>query len=353
MYRVGLIGNRAHQMTYGPIIEARDDCRIVAAAEHNAEKAKPLESHFGVSCSADYDAVLEDPNVDVVSIATDFYLKRRLITKAVACGKHVLVDKSLARTVREARETIEGTQGGKAKIALSYAHRYQPTFAKLTEAVRAGACQRVTAFTHHFVRQFPDSDLMAYVSYPTPPRVNGGGELMNLGSHPVDIMYRLFGLPRRVYCHVETAYWGEYYRDLGTEDMATLLCEYDGFAATIVTGRGKVREEQPAVNTIEMICEGEWIRIDAQENTYLANGRAVGVPDLPLPPAESCVQHLFDCIESDSEPESGLENGLAVAEITTAGYQSAASGQFVQLPLQDENHPMIDVDEQVIDGYLD
>ena len=42
-----------------------------------------------------------------------------------------------------------------------------------------------------------------------------------------------------------------------------------------------------------------------------------------------------------------------MAEITTAGYQSAESGGFVALPLEDENHPMIDADEQVIDGYLD
>ncbi|MDP6778541.1 MAG: Gfo/Idh/MocA family oxidoreductase [Candidatus Latescibacteria bacterium] len=199
MYRVGLIGNRAHQMTYGPIIESRDDCQIVAAAEHNAEKAKPLEDRFGVSCACDYDAVLEDPNVDVVSIATDFYLKRSLITKAVACGKHVLVDKSLARTVREARETIEGVRDCKVKIALSYAHRYQPTFVKLGRAVRDGTCRRVAAFTHYFVRQFPDSDLMSYVSYPTPPRVNGGGDLLNLGSHPFDSGYLLFGIPSRVY----------------------------------------------------------------------------------------------------------------------------------------------------------
>ena len=39
-YGVGLIGNRAHQMSYGPILEEREDCRIVAAAEHRADKAR-------------------------------------------------------------------------------------------------------------------------------------------------------------------------------------------------------------------------------------------------------------------------------------------------------------------------
>ncbi len=352
-FRVGLIGNRAHQMTYGPIFQERDDCRIVAAAEHLAEKAKPLEERFGVACLADYDAVLENPEVDLVSIATDFYLKRNLIKKAVACGKHVLVDKPLARTVREAKEIVEAAEGGRVKIVLSYAHRFQPGLARLARALRNGEYGRVVSFTHHFVRQFPDSDLMAYVSYPAPARVNGGGELMNLGSHAVDYLYSVFGLPKRVYCHLETAFWEEYYRDFGTEDMATLLCEYEGFTATIVTGRNKVSEETPAVNTVDVACEGRWVRVDAQGPQYTINGEPVEVAPAPLASAESCVQDLINCILNDAEPKSGVRNGLAVLEMTTAGYQSAAAGEFVDLPLQDENHPMIDPEEQVVDILLD
>ena len=116
MFRVGLIGNRAHQMLFGPIFEGRSDCRIVAAAEHNAEKARPLEQRFKVKCAADYDAVLEDPNVDFVCIATDFYLKRPLILKAIACGKHVLVDKPIGRSVAEAREIARAAEQARIKI---------------------------------------------------------------------------------------------------------------------------------------------------------------------------------------------------------------------------------------------
>jgi hypothetical protein len=50
---------------------------------------------------------------------------------------------------------------------------------------------------------------------------------------------------------------------------------------------------------------------------------------------------------------NGAGNWLAVAEITTAAYQSACSGVWVTLPLADENHPLIAADEQVIDGLLD
>ena len=310
-----------------------------------------MAARFGVACSADYDAVLESPEVDIVSIATDFYLKRTLVSKAIACGKHVLVDKALARTVREAREIVAAAKGASAKIVLSYPFRFQPGLAALSRALKQGQYGRIVSFTHHFVSQFPDSDLMAYVSYPTPALVNGGGELMNLGSHPVDYLYSIFGMPERVYCHVETAFWEACYRPFGTEDIATLFCEYDGFTATILTGRNKVAGERTVVNAVDVMGEGRWVRVDGDSCTI--NGQPVAVASVVLTPSEACVQHLIDCIVGDLEPDTGVDNGLAVAEMTTAGYQSVASGGFVSLPLEDLRHPLIPPNEQVVDGFLD
>ena len=350
MFGIGLLGNRAHQNLLGPLFHGRNDCRIVAAAEHRPDKAQALVQRFGVPCSSDYDSVLEDPRVDIVCIATDFYLKRSLIQKAVACGKHVLVDKPLCRTMREAREIVRAVQAGSVKVFLNYPLRFQASLAKLALAVHGGDYGKVASYVHHSIRQYPDGDLMAYVSYPTPARINGGGELMNLGSHSVDYLYSVFGRPQRVYCRMENLYWDEY-QAFGTEDMATLLCDYETFSALVVTGRNKVRKELPAVNSVDMVCEGRWIRVE--DERYTINGETVDVRCAPLPPRESCVQHLIDCIRDDTEPRTGVQNGLAVAEIVTAAYQSARSGGFVELPLKDENHPLLGHDEQVIDGLLD
>lgn len=350
MFRVGLIGNRAHQMLLGPIFQARGDCKIVAAAEHHPEKARPLEQRFNVKCVADYDAVLENPEVDFVSIATDFYLKRPLILKAIACGKHVLVDKPIGRSVQEAREIVRAAEHARVKIVLTYPLRFQPSLAKLAQAVQSGEYAKVASFNHHWIRQYPDGDLMAYVSYPTPARINGGGELMNHGSHAVDYVYSVFGMPKRVHCTMQNLYWDEY-RQFGTEDMTTLTCDYGTFSARVVTGRTKVLRELPVVNTIDLVCDGRYVRID--DNDYTVNGAPVALPAPPLPPRESTVQHLIDCIIHDRVPLTGVHNGLAVAEIVTAAYQSAQSGGFVELPLCDENHPLILATEQTIDGLLD
>ncbi|MDE2998748.1 MAG: Gfo/Idh/MocA family oxidoreductase [Gemmatimonadota bacterium] len=349
-YGVGLLGNRAHQMSYGPILEARPDCRIVAAAEHRADKAGPLEERFGVVCGPDYNAVLEDPDVQIVSIATDFYLKRPLITKAIACGKHVLVDKPLSRTVREAREISGAAEGSGIRIVLSYPIRYLPGLAALARGIRTGAYANISSYTHHFVRQFKDSDLMQYVSYPTPVNVNGGGELMNLGSHAVDYLHHLFGMPGRIFSSMRNAYWDEY-QAFGTEDMATVVCEYGDFVATLVTGRNKLEEEGPPANAVDVTAQGHWIH--AEPESMLVNGVSLDLPASPVQYSDACVQELIDSIEEDRDPVMSVSDGLAVAEMTTAAYQSAQTGEFVTLPLENVNHPLIDADVQVIEGFLD
>ena len=350
-FRVALIGNRAHQNTYGPIWQNRSDAEIVALAEHNEHKAAALEAQYGLPCSRDYDAVMEREDVDIVCIATDFYLKRWLLPRAVASGKHVLIDKSLARTMREARAIESETVDSKVKIQLAYPHRFYPGFRALIQRVKSGEYERPVSWTNHFIRQFPDGDLNQYVSYPTAANVNGGGELMNLGSHPVDLIHHAFGMPDRVYAHFETAYWPDYYDRFGTEDAVTLMCEYDCFVATVVVGRNRVPSEGNAVDSIDLWCKG--IHARATVDTLHENGQSMDIEIPQLVAAAACVQNLIDAIEKDTPLESSIPDGVAATEITTAGYQSAASRSFVNLPLEDDRHPMISDDNQIVEGYLD
>jgi len=350
-FRVALIGNRAHQNTYGPLWRDRQDAEIVALAEHHDQKAKALEDLYGLPCSRDYDAVLERDDVDIVCIATDFYLKRWLVPKAAACGKHILVDKSLARTMQEAGAIEAAVEGASVKIQLAYPHRYYPGYRALIQKLKSGEYEQPVSWTNYFIRQFPDTDLNRYVSYPTAPVVNGGGELMNLGSHPVDLIHATFGLPNRVYAHFQTAFWPDYYEQLGTEDVVSLMCEFDNLVTYVVVGRNRVPEEGNAVDSIDVWCKGVHAR--ATVNELFENGTRVEIETPEVVGAAACVQNLVEAIVDDAPLESTVADGVAATAITTAGYQSAALRAFVDLPLVDDCHPMIEPDQQVVEGYLD
>lgn len=349
MYRIGLIGNRAHQNSYGPIWHEREDCKIVAAAEHHAGKGEALSQLYGLEVARDYDAVLEDPNVDIVSICTDFYLKRTLIAKALACGKHVLVDKAIARTVVEAREIVDTVASASNKVLLTYPSRFSPAMIRLKEALDQGEYGRISAYAHNSVKQF-FGDLMSYVSYPTPAVQNGGGELMNLGSHTVDALLWFFGMPNRVSCQVQNFYFEEY-AQFGTEDIATLWCEYPNFTATLTVGRSKARREDATFDCVNITGEGAWIQVDRLG--YSVNGELVDTPPPRAAGLAACVEHLIDCIEQDATPVTSAEDGLSVALLTTAAYQAAHTGEPVTLPLQNEQHPLIEAEDHIVNRLLD
>ena len=253
--------------------------------------------------------------------------------------------------MQEARAIEDETRDTGVKIQLAYPHRFYPGYRSLIHKLKSGAYERPVSYTNHFIRQFPDVDLMQYVSYPTAARVNGGGELQNLGSHPVDLIHHAFGMPNRVYAHFETAYWNDYYDPFGTEDVATLMCEYDTMVATVVVGRNRVSTEAGAVDSIDLWCRGVHAR--ASVDTLEENGEAVDIPRPDVTGAAACVQNLVDAINDDAPLESSINDGVAATAITTAGYQSAAAKEFVDLPLADDRHPMIADHEQVIEGFLD
>ena len=349
MYRIGLIGNRAHQNSYGPIWNEREDCKIVAAAEHHEGKGEALSQLYGLEVARDYDAVLEDPNVDIVSICTDFYLKRTLIAKALACGKHVLVDKAIARTVVEAKEIADTVASASNKVLLTYPSRFSPTMLRLKEALDRNEYGRISAYAHNSVKQF-FGDLMSYVSYPTPAVQNGGGELMNLGSHTVDALLWFFGMPNRVSCQMQNFYFEEY-AQFGTEDIATLWCEYPDFTATLTVGRSKARSEDATFDCVNITGEGAWVQVDRLG--YSVNGKLVDTPPPRAAGMAAGVAHLIDCIEQDTTPVTSAEDGLSVALLTTAAYQAAHTGEPVTLPLQNEQHPLIDAEDHIVNRLLD
>ena len=91
---------------------------------------------------------------------------------------------------------------------------------------------------------------------------------------------------------MENAYWQEY-EQFGTEDMPTLVLEYENLAATIVTGRNKIRgKEGPSVNAVDVTAQGYWMRADL-DSAYL-NGEKVELETPALEVSESCVWELID-----------------------------------------------------------
>lgn len=139
---------------------------------------------------------------------------------ALQAGKHVVVEKPFVPTAAEASELCTiASQSGK-KIAVYQNRRWDADFVTLKNVLASGELGDVAEFETHFDRHRPDPPKDSWKVKEEP----GNGAIYDLGTHLIDQVYSLYGLPQRV-----TGFVGNQRRGVtqGSHDSCTVLLHYD------------------------------------------------------------------------------------------------------------------------------
>lgn len=129
--------------------------RVVGVYDVRPEATAGVQAQFGVErVYESLDALLDDPEVQVVDIATHPDQRIALMRRAVAAGKHVLAQKPLALDVAEARAAVEEAGRRGLKVAVNQNGRWAPAWRIATLLVQQGAVGDVTAVTHLYDMKF-------------------------------------------------------------------------------------------------------------------------------------------------------------------------------------------------------
>jgi predicted dehydrogenase len=170
------------------------DVEVVAVGARDRARADEFAGRFGIArAHGDYEALLQDPAVDAVYVATPHVFHREQALAAIAAGKHVLVEKPFTVNAVEARE-VSGAAAAAGVIALEAMWtRFLPQTARLRALLRGGAIGEPRLFVGTHAQ-----------SLPTDPghRINdpalGGGALLDLGVYPVAFALDMLGLPTAI-----------------------------------------------------------------------------------------------------------------------------------------------------------
>ncbi len=113
---------------------------LVAVASRTPERAQAFASEFAVRGHAvGYGAVVEDPEVDLVYVATDHPSHRTWAVRAAEAGKHVLCEKPLAIHEADAAAIVDAARRSAVFLMEAFAHRCHPQTDRLIEMLRSGA----------------------------------------------------------------------------------------------------------------------------------------------------------------------------------------------------------------------
>jgi D-xylose 1-dehydrogenase (NADP+, D-xylono-1,5-lactone-forming) len=186
--RWGLLGTARINRAVIPPLRASLANRLLAVASREPARAAAYAREWGIErAHGSYEALLADPEVDVVYIPLPNHLHAEWTIQAARAGKHVLCEKPLALTVAEVDAMEAAAREGGVVLAEAFMYRHHPQTLRVKELVDGGAIGRV-----RFVRgtfSFP-------LARPDDVRLRpewGGGCLWDVGCYPLSLTRFLLG----------------------------------------------------------------------------------------------------------------------------------------------------------------
>lgn len=192
--RWGIIGvGDVTEVKSGPGFRSAQGSDLVAVMRRDGAKAADYARRHGVPrWYDDADALLADPDVDAVYIATPPGAHADYTARAAAAGKPVYVEKPMARTAAECTAMIDACEAAGVPLFVAYYRRAMPRFVAVRDLVQAGTIGEPRTVSVRFQAPAPTWE-PGPMPWRLQPEVSGGGLFVDLGSHTLDLLDHLLG----------------------------------------------------------------------------------------------------------------------------------------------------------------
>jgi predicted dehydrogenase len=192
--RWGMIGaGNVTEVKSGPGFQKAQHSALVAVMRRDAALAKDYAERHGVPrWYDDAEALIRDPDVDAVYIATPPHVHKAYTLLCAEAGKPVYVEKPMALTYAECQEMIAACQVNHVPLWVAYYRRMLPRFLKIKELVDSGAIGVIRSVQVALFRP-PAAYNRESLPWRVQPDIAGGGLFVDVGSHTLDLLDYFLG----------------------------------------------------------------------------------------------------------------------------------------------------------------
>jgi predicted dehydrogenase len=188
----GAIATRGHLPGY----RATEGVEVVALCDINAERAQTTAAENGIPQTyTDYRDMLAQANLDLVSVCSPNALHAQMTLDALAAGAHVLCEKPMALTYADAQAMVATAHKARRVLTVGFHNRYRPEMQVAKAQVTAGNLGEIYYAKASMLRR---CGIPGYGSWFTNKDLAGGGAMMDIGCHILDLALWLTGHPRPV-----------------------------------------------------------------------------------------------------------------------------------------------------------
>jgi len=320
---IGLIGlGRIGRIHFHNCMRLKD-ARLAAVADTSKKARRFAKSHGIKAVYEDYRELLEDPTVDCAVIAAPTFLHSECATMAAENKKHIFLEKPLARNVKEGKEIVSKVQKASVKIMVGYPLRFS-IFSKIKNELDQGHLgDVVNAFAINIWRGpfLSISNAQANIPLAVPdwwfnPELTGGGALIDLGCHMINLLLWYFGDD---IVNVKSVLGHRY--NMLFEDHAVCFIKFKQGISAIVNVGWYSLERLIKVDVFGTAKTASIVAGPAKASSHLLH--TLGIK--PLPEFASFYRELdyfVKCIINDQNPIPSAEDALKDLEVISLAYKN-------------------------------
>ncbi len=332
---VALVGSGYIARFHARAVRAAGDriVRVVSRTTASAQRlAEELQPHHGEVAAGDHlQEILRDHGVDAVVLAQPNSFHEPHGTACLSAGKHVLVDKPLAPTLKQAMGLVHTADAARRVLMTGHMWRWDPETQWLQQQISSGRIGEVVRTEGYGIHE-----KWGPSGWFVDPALAGGGALVDMGVHAIDTARYLLGdpLPSRVYARISTRF-GSY----AVDDDAHLVVEWNnGSYSVIQSGWWQPKMPGPEAATRLWGTGG----YGSLFPTTVEHGEDRTDPQGLPTKSDHCDQLIYDnqyrefarrCSTSSPTPSGAHEPGLVAVAIVEAAYNASRTGRVVSVPL--------------------
>jgi predicted dehydrogenase len=351
--RVGVIGagiGALHLAAYAKLPQVE----IVALAGLDDDRVRRVAAEYQVPTTyREYVDLLAVQDIDAVSVCLPNALHAPVTIDALQAGKHVLIEKPLARNADEGRSMLAAAAAQNRVLMISLNHRYRGDVQWVKRYIESGALGKIYYAKAHWMRR---SGIPQLGSWFVNKDLAGGGPLIDLGVHVLDIAMYLMGEPKARTASASTyAEFGprglkgwagrqqftDVHHAYEVEDLATAFVRLDSGATLLLEASWATHG--PAGDDFGVTLYGSeggvelLVRNYTHENTVRIFHDIQDSPTDLLPrPGKidghfGVIQRFVAAVHAGGPQEPSAADGLRRVELLDACYRSAAEGREIAL----------------------
>ncbi len=324
------------------IIPAKN-AELVAIMDVDEKRLRNVAKKYGnVRCYTKEEDLLENREIEAVYIATPTYLHYKQVLLAAKAKKHILCEKPMAMNLKQAQEMIEVCKENKVKLTLDYMMRYHSYNRKIKEMIDEGKLGKLVMGRAQLTCWYPP----VKGAWRQKPALGGGGSLIDMGTHCIDLLEMFMGEVGEVFCYINSLV-----QNYPVEDTAVVLLKFKNNALGLVDNHFNIPDASSesrleiygsrgsilAKGTIGQDSSGYIVgRIEKEEKGYKAAQKREEVKEeeislKPMNMYQSEIEDFNKCILEDTEPSFKGEDGLRNLKIVLSAYESVKKGKPVKV----------------------